>query len=117
MAIVVPSLLYRALIPLGFMPVASTGGVVRLGLCPGTVDGASHIAARADQHAQQHAHPGHRSSPCVYALGGTALSTASQAVQAPVPAVQQPPLSPDMIPLFPATMIRVQLPRGPPAVV
>ena len=112
-AFVLPVLIFRAFIPVGFMPMAGAGGAMEIALCPGTVDGATFIAAAMDPHAQHHHHD-YRSPPCPYALSGASMPAPVLPAQVLSAAIVEPPrASVGTFVFLPAT-VRVHLPRGPP---
>ena len=116
LALVLPALLLRGLIPIGFMPMA-VDGRLDIALCPGTVDAATFIAASHAAHAQdhhQHNHQDHRSPACPFALSGSAMPMPALLAHA-IPAVrtQEPrPIATSVF--FVSAIARAQLPRGPP---
>jgi hypothetical protein len=121
-----PALLFRALVPAGFMPLVDATGSMTLGLCPGSVPAqAEHHAAHAGHHAvhSRHDHSSgsddpagaHHHAPCLFA---------ASAGGAPAPAlhVLGIGLLPVRLRLSPAgavaialpTIVRAQWSRGPP---
>lgn len=121
LALVLPSLLLRGLIPVGFMPMAE-GGHLDIALCPGTVDVATFIAASRDAQAHHHhqghqhgpGHQDHRSPACPYALSGSAMPMPALLTQA-IPAVRtEEPRQIAATGFFVSAIERAQLPRGPP---
>jgi hypothetical protein len=127
-----PALLFRALVPAGFMPLVDATGSMTLGFCPGWVPAhAEHHAAHADHadhaghHAEhaQHDHGSgsddpagaHHHAPCLFA---------ASAGGAPAPALHDLGISrsPPRIRLSRAgavaaalpTIVRAQWSRGPP---
>jgi hypothetical protein len=121
-----PALLFRALVPAGFMPLVDATGSMTLGFCPGSVPAhAEHHAAHAGHHAEhsQHDHGSgsddpagaHHHAPCLFA---------ASAGGAPAPALQVLGISllPMRVQLSPAgavavalpTIVRAQWSRGPP---
>jgi len=124
-AAVLPALLLRALIPVGFMPVTDSGGV-SIALCPGEAALPPALPAEMLLHHAGHAHgarsSGHSGSrgsahhaPCLFATGGAAaLTPATTALVLSVPAairVRELPQSGVFLP----SILRAQAPRGPPA--
>lgn len=115
-ALLLPAMIFRALIPVGFMPMAGAGGAMELALCPGTVDGATFIAAAIDPHAKHHhEHHDQRSPPCAYALSGTAMPAPVIPAQVLFTAMVEPPRARIGTVVFLPAIVRVHLPRGPPA--
>lgn len=108
LALVLPLLVLRALIPAGFMPIAEGGGLI-IGLCPGA-------AGMPPGHAHHGGHPhGEPHAPCLFAASAApafsplalALPPASAvALRAALPALNAPCLP---------SILRSQTPRGPPA--
>jgi hypothetical protein len=121
----VPVLVLRALIPFGFMPVASDGSL-SIEFCPGEgtlPPGVSAAAPHAGHLAHHHAHhsggdptapAGDHHAPCLFALSASpafAPATAAPAITPPAatPLAEAPPT-----PLFLPAIVRAQSPRGPP---
>ncbi len=123
--LLLPALLLRALIPLGFMPVVAGGGLA-IGFCPGAGLLPSGIAATHHTLEAEHQHAGHSGgapvapgsgahhAPCLFATSATAAFAPAVLVPAEnaagfalrgVSAAEQ---------LFPATILRAQSSRGPP---
>jgi len=117
-------LLLRALIPVGFMPVASSGRV-SLALCPGEAASPPSGAAEQRERYAGHAHGDHsrghsggsgsaHHAPCLFATGGAAALTPA----APAPALRVPAatriLELPQSGLFLPTILRAQVARGPP---
>jgi hypothetical protein len=115
-AAILPLLLFRALIPVGFMLVPGTSGGLEFGLCPGTVDGATFIAAAHDSRVQHHHHTGHHPPSCLFALSGTAVSSSASSAHVPAMASDDEPRVLATTPIFPVATTRVQMPRGPPEI-
>jgi len=120
--LVLPALLLRALIPVGFMPVTGPGGL-SIGLCPG--DGAmAQIITHAD-HAGHAAPAGHRPggspdpsaahhAPCVFSSGASlGLVPILSASPSALAALAPPSTSPGARGFVPA-ILRTQSPRAPP---
>jgi DUF2946 family protein len=117
--LVLPALLLRALIPVGFMPVAAPGGAA-LRLCPGAVgQGMVHAGHGAHDapHTQHHggADPGStHHTPCLFSAGastGFAALLAAPALEAAAPGAPAERLA--ARPFVPA-ILRAQGPRAPP---
>ncbi len=126
---ILPVLVLRALIPFGFMPVAS-GGTLSIEFCPGegtlppgiVVHGA-HAAHLAHAHHGAH-HPGlpgepadSHHAPCLFALSAApALTPAAGAPTVLPPAATPLAATPTSRVSIPA-IVRAQSPRGPPLIV
>ena len=119
---VLPALLLRALIPVGFMPVASSGHM-SLALCPGEAPSAASRAAEQRGRYAGHAHHDHsrghsggsaHHAPCLFATGGAAaLTPAGPAPALSVPAATRILELPQGGPFLP-TILRAQVARAPP---
>jgi len=121
-----PTLLVRALIPPGFMPVAAEQGFA-LEFCPGTAAVPPGVALASHAH-HHHAHGGggHGSDPSSSTHHAPCLFAASATLAAaPVPAepFAAPPVDEAVGErahagqLLPPTILRAQFPRGPPIAV
>ena len=128
--LLVPALLFRSLVPAGFMPVISSGGDLGIGLCPAagsiplharSLPVAAHVhGAHAAQHADVHTSPAHPGGardahPCLFSL------LAGGAVLPGVTAAWLPPGAPPVVPRPSETprasapgIDRAQSPRAPP---
>lgn len=123
--LLLPALLYRALIPVGFMPMVGAGGALEIDFCPGTRDAVSLILTAQPHSGHHHGHDGaggvplhneHR-TPCQYALSATpALAQVLLTWLMPVPAVADAPPIEHSVVFLPA-ILRTQSPRGPPALI
>ncbi len=121
MALVLPLLALRLLIPAGFMPMAGMGGGFALELCP---DGgpAAMMPGHAGHH-MHHAHPGPSGSaggehhlPCFFAASAApALSGDPGAGVAAVPEISLGPPARQALAYVPLSIVRAQLARAPPA--
>jgi hypothetical protein len=121
--LVVPALLLRALIPVGFMPFAGAGGL-SIGLCPGAAElppGVSTPAPHAGQTGHTHHHgggSGDTGTPhhpaCLFSAGvATVFAAALTAPALVAPALTA--LDARVAPLvFLPAILRAQSPRGPP---
>jgi hypothetical protein len=112
LALVLPALLLRGLVPVGFMPMALDGRL-EIALCPGTVDVATFIAESKDPHARHH-HQHHRSPACPYALSGSAMPAPVYQAHTTAAAAAEDFHSVAPPAFFVSAIVRVQLPRGPP---
>jgi len=120
--LVLPALLLRALIPVGFMPVAGPGGV-SIGLCPG--DGAMAQIMTHAGHAGHAAPAGHHPggspdpsaahhAPCVFSSGASVgfvpILSASPCALAGLVSRSRSPGARGFVP----AILRTQSPRAPP---
>lgn len=116
-------MLLRALVPVGFMPVATAEGL-GLEFCPDAGPLPAAASAAADPHAHHHHHgsggasdssAAHHHVPCLYAASATLASapadTAVAALQVPARAPCDARVS--ARPFVPS-IVRAQSPRGPP---
>ena len=112
--LVLPALLLRALIPLGFMPVAAGGGLA-IGLCPGEGPMPSGVAGHA-QHAGEGAggRDATHHAPCLFASGATATSASLPAAALPATAGATVSGERTAIRVFVPAILRTQSSRGPP---
>jgi hypothetical protein len=121
--LLLPALLLRALVPVGFMPLAGASGAY-LGFCPGAgavPPGAAAPAAHASH--LGHAHhggeggslPGNPHHPaCVFSAGAATAFAAPPADAIVAPALTS--LTERIAaPIFLPAILRAQSPRGPPA--
>lgn len=122
--VVLTAMALRAVVPVGFMPVAAAGGVA-IDFCPG--DGARRPGMRMTQpHAHAEPYHTHHSGgapgapgaphvvPCVFAAGATVAGAPSiSTVELNAAAATAPPLT-LCAPVFSPTIVRAQFPRGPP---
>jgi hypothetical protein len=122
--LLLPALLLRALIPFGFMPVV-TGGGLAIGLCPGAGLLPSGIAAAHPSLEAQHRHAGHSGgapvapggahhAPCLFATSATAAFAPAVLVPAADTAGLTLRGESTAERVFPATILRAQSSRGPP---
>ena len=115
-----PAILFRALIPVGFMPVADADGRLNVIFCAVSGDSA-HGAAQAHHHGQHDGTGGaagssHSQSICPF-TASTGLAPLPE-FSAPVPALADfvTPAGRDSTRQFIPTIIRAQSPRAPPGV-
>jgi hypothetical protein len=120
--LVVPALLLRALIPVGFMPFAGTGGL-SIGLCPAAAELPPGVSTPAP-HAGQTGHTHHGGSPgdtgtshhpaCLFSAGAATVFAATLSA----PALLAPALTTldarGAQRVFLPAILRAQSPRGPP---
>ena len=120
LALVLPLVLLRLLLPAGFMPVATAGGM-SIGLCPGEAAMVGHARVHAGELAHHIGHSGagepsgEHHVPCPFA------ASAAPAVASATLATLLPPLAAIRVALLPrsdtvtiATIRRAQSPRAPP---
>jgi hypothetical protein len=114
--LLMPALVLRALIPFGFMPVATSAGL-SIGLCPGVAELPPGVA-----HGHSHHHAGvpggsqapERHAPCLFSASGSVAGAPA------IPACKliTPPLraqdSTALPRIFSPTILRSQSPRAPP---
>lgn len=116
--LLLPAILFRALIPAGFMPAIDSDGALRLQFCPG-----ADLAVADTRPAHAHHHHGSSGDSGTAGHGQLLCPFAAAAGPAPLPTLtalviapdcNQPvmnrPVSRDTIP----TIIRTQSPRAPP---
>jgi hypothetical protein len=122
--IVLPVLVLRALIPIGFMPVSDRGGI-HLDFCPGEAQppGALAGALAAGHLAHGHHHHGgadHGSptpvshAPCLFALSASPAFAPAIVALAVTPPAATPLAEATSRPVFLPAIVRAQSPRGPP---
>ncbi len=113
-----PALLLRALIPVGFMPVATADGL-SIEFCPD----AGPLPAAADPHAHHHHHteggpdPSSAShhAPCPFAASATLAAAPDAASVAAPHAFERAPGDADLrARAFVPSIVRAQSPRAPP---
>lgn len=123
--LVLPVLVLRALIPFGFMPVASDG-TLSIEFCPGEgtlPPGITAVALGSGHHAHHHAHhpgsdpaapDGTHHAPCLFALSASPAFAPAVAL----PALDAPPatafVAASSSRVFLPAILRAQSPRGPP---
>jgi hypothetical protein len=122
--LVLPALVLRALVPVGFMPVIDGAGI-HIGFCPGEAQppGALSGALAAAHPAHHHHHGGadHGSPasashpPCLFAASATlATAPAAAALCAPVAARSRACTHEQNARPFVPSILRTQSPRAPP---
>jgi hypothetical protein len=116
-----PALLLRALIPVGFMPVATADGL-SIEFCPDAGPLPAAASGAADPHAHHHHHQGgpdpssaSHHAPCPFAASAT-LAAAPEAASAAAPhAHLRAPGDADLrARAFVPSIVRAQSPRAPP---
>ena len=121
--LLLPALLLRALIPVGFMPLAGASGAY-LGFCPGSgaqLPGASERAAPHTAHVGHSHRDGDRPSspaaphhgPCLFSGGAATEFTADPLLAVVLPVAQAPTERIASLVFVPA-ILRAQSSRGPP---
>jgi hypothetical protein len=131
--LVLPALVFRAVVPFGFMPVVEGGGVT-IGFCPGEGTLPPGIAAAHHSHAQPlHHHaaatpggaagdpadpgPATHDAPCLFAASAApAFAPAFLALAVPVVRLARIERS-AATEVFPPSILRAQSSRGPPHLV
>jgi hypothetical protein len=121
--LVLPALLLRALIPVGFMPLAGAAGMF-LGLCPGASlgQGMAHVGHAGHGISHEHHHSGggsdpggtHR-APCLFSAGASAGFATPLAAPALASAALTAPVDRSPARLFVPAILRAQSSRGPPS--
>jgi hypothetical protein len=123
--LMVPVLVLRALIPFGFMPVASSGSL-SIEFCPGQgtlPPGISAGALHAGHLAHHHSHhpggdptlpSGAHHAPCLFALSASPAFAPAIALLGPDPAAATAFATPAPARVFLPAIVRAQTPRGPP---
>lgn len=118
-------LVLRALIPFGFMPVASSGSL-GIEFCPGEgtlPPGISAHALHAGHLAHHHVHTGggdpsqpsgEHHAPCLFALSASPAFAPVIMLPAPDPAAATAFTAPQTVRVFLPAIVRAQTPRGPP---
>lgn len=126
-ALLLPLLLVRALIPFGFMPVVAGGGMT-IGFCPGEADFPPGMAAAhqsAAQHLDQkagHHSPGHpgdpggaaHHAPCLFAASAAPAFAPAMLALAANDTHRARPAQWVAARVFLPTILRAQSPRAPP---
>ena len=123
--LVLPALLLRALIPLGFMPVVAESGGLTIGFCPGESALPPAVAAAAADHQNsrhEHKHGGTEDAsnathhaPCLFAASATPAPTPTIIALAVTTRDVAHFGRGDSVVLVLPTILRAQSPRGPPA--
>lgn len=119
--LLLPALIYRALIPAGFMPMRDAGGRLAIVFCPG----GSAVAVQP-QHEHHHHHDGmspdagginhaaHEQNVCPYALSAGAALAYAVPVHVAEFASPQGPVTSNYPSVVSATITRSQSARAPP---
>jgi len=124
--LVLPVLVLRALVPVGFMPVVVSGGSLSIEFCPGQgtlppgIDaGALHAGHLAHHHAHHSGGDPSRPTdahhaPCLFSLSASPAFAAAVALPAADPAAATVFGAPPPSRVFLPAIVRAQSPRGPP---
>lgn len=120
--VLLPALVLRALLPVGYMPVIEGSGI-HLGFCPGEAQPPGALSGPAAAHFAHHHHDGGANHgapasvshpPCLFALSASpAFAPAAPAVAPPPPAASVLAAELSGRASVPA-ILRAQTPRGPP---
>jgi len=128
-ALLLPALLYRALIPAGFMPTVGADGALTLEFCPGetspavsieAIHGHAHHGDRAVMgHIYTHestdpSSPGQQHVPCPYALSATPALAPAIAAEVHLAFDVLVPRASDATDIFSPSIVRAQSSRAPP---
>jgi hypothetical protein len=116
-----PALLLRALIPVGFMPVATADGL-SIEFCPDAGPLPAAAGAAADPHAHHHHHQGgpdpssaSHHAPCPFAASATLAAAPEGACVPAAHALERAPGDADLrARAFVPSIVRAQSPRAPP---
>ncbi|MGH8268374.1 MAG: DUF2946 family protein [Steroidobacteraceae bacterium] len=120
--LVLPALLLRGLIPVGFMPMADRGGI-HIEFCPGEAQPPGALAGPLlAQHLAHHHHPGGdhggpagaHHAPCLYALSASPAFAPAVAAATLAPPPRTPLAEPALRRVFLPAILRAQTPRAPP---
>jgi hypothetical protein len=124
-SLVLPALLLRALIPVGFMPVADAGGLA-IGFCPGAGalppgaamahDHGHHMGSQHLDHAGGHlgGAGGAHHAPCLFAASATVAGAPTTPALLLGTTVITPSAAVAVSRFSLPTILRAQFPRGPP---
>ncbi len=113
--ILFPALWCRALIPVGFMPGSIDGLGIAMQLC--TSDGLQTVIVDPNGNPIPHDGESRHNAPCVFAASASAAPLPSIVLALAHVMVQARELVPTLIPSASRALVRVRLPRGPPALV
>lgn len=117
--LVLPVLVLRALVPIGFMPVSDRGGF-HIDFCPGEAQPPGALAAQPRAHHHHHGGADHGApspashAPCLFALSGSPAFAPAAAAAALVPPAATPLTAYPARRVFVPAIVRAQTPRGPP---
>ena len=120
-ALVLPVLVLRALIPIGYMPVSDRGGF-RIDFCPGEAQPPGVLAALRLAHHHHHGGADHGTpapeshAPCLFALSASPAFAPAVAIAAIIPPAATAPAESPALRVFVPAIVRAQSPRGPPQI-
>jgi hypothetical protein len=117
--LVLPVLVLRALIPVGFMPVSDRGGLY-IDFCPGEAQPPGALAAQPLAHHHHHGGADHGKpapashAPCLFALSASPAFAPAVAMAALMPPAATPRAESPARAVFVPAIVRAQTPRAPP---
>ena len=117
--LVLPVLVLRALIPVGFMPVSERGGL-HIDFCPGEAQPPGALAPQPLAHHHHHGGADHGApapashAPCLFALSASPAFAPAVAIAALMPPAATPPAESPARAVFVPAIVRAQTPRAPP---
>jgi hypothetical protein len=116
--LVLPVLVLRALVPIGFMPVSDRGSF-HIDFCPGEAQPPGVLAPQSLAH-HHHGGAGHGTpapvshAPCLFALSASPAFAPAVATAAVIPPASSAPAESPALRVFVPAIVRAQSPRGPP---
>jgi len=119
--LVLPVLVLRALIPIGYMPVSERGGLY-IDFCPGEAQPPGVLAPQSLAHHHHHGGAGHGTpapvshAPCLFALSASPAFAPAVATAAVIPPASTVPAESPALRVFVPAIVRAQSPRGPPQI-
>ncbi|HYL01700.1 MAG TPA: hypothetical protein VEU78_10925 [Steroidobacteraceae bacterium] len=117
--LVLPVLVLRALVPIGFMPVSDRGSF-HIDFCPGEAQPPGALAAQPLAHHHHHGGADHGApapvshAPCLFALSASPAFAPAVAALALVPPAATALATDPSSRVFLPAIVRAQTPRGPP---
>ena len=117
--LVLPVLVLRALIPLGFMPVSARDGL-RIDFCPGEAQPPGALGGESLAHHHHHGGADHGTpapashAPCLFALSASPAFAPAVAHAALIPPAATAPADSPARAVFLPAIVRAQTPRAPP---
>ena len=117
--LVLPVLVLRALIPVGYMPVSDRGGI-HIDFCPGEAQPPGVLTAQSPAHHHHHGGADHGApapeshAPCLFALSASPAFAPAVAVAAVIPPAATAPAESPAHRVYVPAIVRAQSPRGPP---
>jgi hypothetical protein len=120
-ALVLPVLVLRGLIPIGYMPVSDRGGLY-IDFCPGEAQPPGVFAAQSPAHHHHHGGTDHGTpapvshAPCLFALSASPAFAPAVATAAVIPPATTVPADSPARRTFVPAILRAQSPRGPPQI-